>query len=109
MPNAAIDIVSWRVIAFGPRPDLVLPGAAAGDPAQAMKARRLAYLPGSDGFVEVPVYDRYALSEGAILHGPAILEEHESTVVVAGPARMQVDRWGNVIVDMPEPVARRQT
>ena len=109
MPNAAIDIVSWRVIAFGPKPDLVLPGAGKGDPAQAVKSRRPAYLPALGGFAEIPVYDRYALSEGASLQGPAILEERESTVVVAGPAQMHVDRWGNVIIDMPAQEAGRQT
>lgn len=109
MPNAAIDIVSWRVIAFGPKPDLVLPRATTGDPALAMKGSRLAYLPALGGFAEIPVYDRYALSEDAVLEGPAIFEERESTVVVAGPARMRVEQWGNLIVDMPGPEAGRQT
>lgn len=109
MANAPIDIVSWRVIAFGPKPDLVLPHSASGDPALAVKGSRRAYLPARGGFGEVPVYDRYALPQDAVLEGPAIFEERESTVVVAGPAEMRVDHWGNLIVDMPPPEARLPT
>lgn len=109
LPNAPIDVISWRVIGYGPKPDLALPRTAAGDPARALKARRLAYLPEQGGLAEVPVYDRYALPREAVLTGPAILEERESTVVVAGQAAMRVDQWGNLIVDLPPAASRSAT
>jgi N-methylhydantoinase A len=54
--------------------------------------------------VKIPVYDRYALVLGTLLQGPAIIEERESTVVVNGPADINVDEYRNLIVDIPHPV-----
>jgi N-methylhydantoinase A len=100
--HAAIDVVSWRVVAEGPRPALALPGGApaAPEPRRALKGRRPVYLPDARRHVEVPVYDRYALGGGAVLEGPAIIEERESTVVVPVPARIRVDEAHNVVVDL---------
>jgi N-methylhydantoinase A len=103
VPDASIDVVSWRVVAEGPRPTLALPTSAGTgrDPARALKGRRPVYLPDAGRYAEVPVYDRYALGAGTTLDGPAVIEERESTVVVAGAARIRVDEASNVVVDLP--------
>jgi N-methylhydantoinase A len=101
VPNTPVDVVSWRVIAHGPKPTLTLPAAApAGDARAALKGLRPAYLPEKRGYAEVPIYDRYALGAGAALDGPAIIEERESTVVVPGPARIRVDAASNILVEL---------
>ena len=99
-----IDVVSWRVVAMGPRPALALPRVrAAGSAGQkARKGTRRAWVPEGKGFAEVPVYDRYALADGDAFEGPAIVEERESTVVIGAGARAQVDGWGNMIVRLME-------
>jgi N-methylhydantoinase A len=96
-------VVSWRVVAQGPRPTLRLPASAGAgrDPDAARKGLRRVYLPGTRGYADVPVYDRYALGAGAALDGPAVIEERESTVVVSAAARIRVDDAANVIVEMP--------
>ncbi len=99
-----IDVVNWRVVAQGPRPALHLPrapAAAGGGAEGALKGRRPAYLPEADGFVEMPVYDRYRLAPGHAFAGPAIVEERESTVVVGPRARARVDDWLNLVVELP--------
>ena len=101
LAGAPIEVVSWRVIAHGPSPDLVLPKAKAGGPGAALKGSRGAYLPEVKQLVDVPVFDRYALSVGDLLEGPAIIEERESTVVVNGSSRIQVDEFNNLIIDLP--------
>ncbi|MGE0699364.1 MAG: hydantoinase/oxoprolinase family protein [Hyphomicrobiaceae bacterium] len=102
IPNTPIDVLSWRVIALGPKPSLVLPKGqnAGGGTEAAVKGKRSIYLPASRGFADVPVYDRYLLAPGSRLEGPAIVEERESTVVVNGPARIHVDDWSNLVVDV---------
>ena len=40
------------------------------------------YFAESDGYVDCPIYDRYALPAGATFAGPAIVEEFDSTTVV---------------------------
>jgi N-methylhydantoinase A len=47
-------------------------------------------MPRSGKFLEVPVYDRYTLPPGTAISGPLVLEERESTLVVAEPARVSV-------------------
>ena len=97
-----IDVVSWRVVAMGPKPVLALPRAqaAGGSAERARKGTRRAWVPEGKGFVEVPVYDRYALASGHTFAGPAIVEERESTVVVGAGGLARVDEWGTMIVEV---------
>ncbi|MGD9042087.1 MAG: hydantoinase/oxoprolinase family protein [Desulfobacterales bacterium] len=104
MPDTSIDIISWRVVARGPKPNVNLPRAepdAALDAASARKGMRQVYLPKHRDSVKIPVYDRYALLLDTVFEGPAIIEERESTVVVNGPAKIRVDEYKNLIVDIP--------
>jgi N-methylhydantoinase A/oxoprolinase/acetone carboxylase beta subunit len=55
-------------------------------------------LPEAQAYVDVPVYNRYALRAGMQVDGPAILEERESTVVIGQRGRGTVDQTGNLTV-----------
>jgi N-methylhydantoinase A len=57
------------------------------------------YSAGRGEFVETAVYDRYALTPGMTLPGPAIVEERESTLVVTARSRARVDDYLNVVVE----------
>src|SRR5206468_9212192 len=59
-------------------------------PRALVKARRRAWF-AETGWVETPVYDRYALRPGDALEGPVIVEERESTTVVPPGDRLAVD------------------
>ena len=98
IPDTPIDVMSWRVVASGPRPDLKLPANKAGGDSP-LKGERTIYVPDS-GMESVPVYDRYLLPAGQTLQGPAIIEERESTVVINGPGTIKIDDNRNLIVDM---------
>jgi N-methylhydantoinase A len=98
IPDTPVDVISWRVVASGPRPDLRLPsGGSSGG--VAAKGRRPIYIP-DFGMRDVPVYDRYQLASGTSLSGPAIIEERESTVVINGPGKITVDPNNNLFVDL---------
>jgi N-methylhydantoinase A/oxoprolinase/acetone carboxylase beta subunit len=96
-----IEVVNWRLVATGPTPSILLvqhpitPGASA---AVALKGYRPAYFPEVGGFVDTPVYDRYRLPAGAQVHGPAVLEEQESTVVIGPADEAHTDEYLNVII-----------
>ena len=98
IPDTPIDVMSWRVVATGPKPELSLPKSEESK-GEATKGSRRIYVPNT-GHRDVPVYDRYRLSAGDTLQGPAIVEERESTVVVNGPGEIKVDEHRNLIVDM---------
>ena len=94
--------VTWRVIANGPAPGVNLQkfqGQAA-SAASALKETRRAYWPESKDYVESPVYDRYRLTAGAEIAGPAIVEERESTTVVPPRCRATVDEWLSLAVTL---------
>jgi N-methylhydantoinase A len=99
-PDVPLEIINWRVVANGPRPrmDVEFPRAASG--AAPRKGCRPAYFPGSGGFTETPVLDRYALRPDDAFEGPAIVEERESTLVLGPGARARVDEHLNVVVEL---------
>jgi N-methylhydantoinase A len=97
-----IEALNWRVTVSGPPPAMpatMIAGRAEGG--ALVKRHRPAYFEEAGGFVETPVYDRYALAPGAELTGPAIVEERESTAVIGPGARCHVDDGLALIVEMP--------
>ena len=98
-----IEALTWRLSVTGPAPDIRLRFAGEESAeAQARKGTREVYFP-AIGFVPCPVFSRYALAEGAQLRGPAVIEERESTVVIGADARLRVDRYLNLIIDIDPP------
>ncbi len=99
-PDVALEVINWRVVASGPRPEMNL--KLARDHAKrsdARKGTRRAYFPERGGYVDTAVYDRYALQPGMKLSGPAIVEERESTLIIGARGRAQVDERLNVVVE----------
>ncbi len=101
-PSVGLEVMSWRLVVSGPRPELRLQvGAAdAGGPEQARKGERRVYHPEYRGYHPTPVYDRYRLAPGATFEGPAIVEERESTVVIGPKGRVAIDEFRNLRVEM---------
>jgi N-methylhydantoinase A len=91
-----VEIVTWKLSAIGgaPRVSLTKASATVGE----RRERRRAYFPETHGYVDCPVYDRYALAAGMQLAGPAIVEERESTSVLPPGALATVDEYANLIV-----------
>ena len=94
-----VEIVNYRLTTkvIVPKP------AVAESPAQgtscdgAIKARRRAYF---DGWHDTPIYDREKLRSGNRLRGPAIIEQMDSTTVVHPGQSAQIDRFGNIIIEL---------
>ena len=96
-PGHPIEVVSWRVVVSGPRPDHRPPTVPdARDAVHALKGRRRICTPETGGFEDCPVYDRYALGAGASIEGPAVVEEAESTVVIGAGAEVRADEHNNL-------------
>lgn len=100
-PPVPIELINWRVISSGPTPDLRLQteNTNGGDAAFAHKGSRRAWFPEAKGYVDTPIYDRYRLAVGARFHGPAIVEERESTVIVGGGV-CHIDEQRNLVVEI---------
>ena len=102
--GVAIEALNWRVTVSAPAPTLAFGGGAAaggGAASGAVKTRRRAWFAEAQGWVDTPVYDRYALGPGTTFEGPAIVEERESTAVIGPGARCRVDDGRSIVVEMP--------
>jgi N-methylhydantoinase A len=93
-----IEILTWRLRASGPKPDIAFFPGSPGSGAGARKPDRRIYLPERDEFAAVPVLDRYGLGAGFKIEGPAIVEERESTLVVPLAHTLSLDEFDNLIV-----------
>jgi N-methylhydantoinase A len=83
------------------------PGTTGERPVKALKGHRKVFMPEAGTFVNCPIYDRYALRGGAKLRGPAVIEEHESTVVLGPDAVVEVDKSCNLWVSLDDRKLKR--
>jgi N-methylhydantoinase A len=99
LPGLAVRIVSLRVAAIGRRPGFDFAAfAPKGGPVDAAKSgSRKVWFDG--GFRDTTVWSRLALPAGALIEGPAILEQPDATTVIEPGHRARVDALGNVIVE----------
>ncbi|MDB6082465.1 MAG: hypothetical protein JWN43_346 [Gammaproteobacteria bacterium] len=103
-PDRPVEIVSWKIEAFGPEPggghDYAL--RRLGGEAARPRGERAAWNPQSQRMEAWPVFDRYTLEVGASIAGPALIEERESTCVLGPQDRLEVDRHLNMIIEIGE-------
>ena len=96
-PQEPADLVSLRVTVTGrmrkPPLELAPAGPLAAD---AIRCRKPIYFRSAGGFVDTPVYIRNALRAGNEIAGPALIEEHASTTVLAPGDHLVVDPFGNL-------------
>jgi len=100
--DSPVEFVNYRVRASLPERPLRLPKiqkkvASLND---AIKGKRMAYSPIARDFIPYTIYDRYKLFAGAKFHGPAIIEERESTVITGEDASISVDDFGFLWIDL---------
>ncbi|PCH99493.1 MAG: methylhydantoinase, partial [Alphaproteobacteria bacterium] len=95
-----IEVVSWRITASGPTPNIQLQFEGQQiDRRAAEKGERMVHFP-DVGYVPTKVYNRYGLAAGATFKGPAVIEERESTVVAGPDTTISVDEYLNLIIDI---------
>lgn len=96
--NIPIESVTWRVLVSGPSPQLILKQAVIGKHNKAVKGMRKVYF--GNGYLDTPVYDRYAIEVNKKINGPCIIEEFESTTVVGKDSVVMIDEFKNIIINM---------
>jgi len=89
-----LEITNWRLTASIPRKPVSLAFQASGE--EVLQGRRDLHLPGF-GRVSAKIVNRYALSPGMKLQGPAIFEERESSFAIGPDCRVEVDNDFNLV------------
>jgi N-methylhydantoinase A/oxoprolinase/acetone carboxylase beta subunit/N-methylhydantoinase B/oxoprolinase/acetone carboxylase alpha subunit len=100
----AIEIVHFNVSCAGSA-EAVHALAPDREPGLPGKGQRKAYFR-SQGYVETPVYSRARFASNAVITGPAIIEEDDSTTIVHPHQEVRVCDDGLLSVTLPEATAR---
>jgi N-methylhydantoinase A len=100
--ESPVEFVNFRVRASLPVRLLELPRlhSRGGHIQDSIKGERRAFSGLARNFIPFTVYDRYKLFPGATFSGPAIIEERESTVIVGEDAKVRVDEFGFLWIEM---------
>jgi N-methylhydantoinase A/oxoprolinase/acetone carboxylase beta subunit len=102
LESAAMEVVNWRCSARGPIPETGLWEEELSSATNPRKGSRLVYVSESRPEQECAVYDRYSLRPGALIQGPALIEERECTVFIGPHADATVDSHLNVVMQIRE-------
>ncbi|WP_262269642.1 hydantoinase/oxoprolinase family protein [Microvirga yunnanensis] len=100
LPGVPAKIVNLRTAAVGRRPHFDL-SALAPESSASLETARLGSRPVwfDGGWHDTAIYARLDLPAGAVVHGPAILEQPDATTVIDPDLDARVDDFGNIIVE----------
>lgn len=99
LPGLGVRIVNLRTAAIGRRPRVDLGALAPGAAASLEAARRGERKVWFGGWRDTAIWSRLDLPVGAVVDGPAILEQPDATTVIPPGQRGRVDMLGNLIVE----------
>jgi N-methylhydantoinase A len=102
-PDEPAEIVSLRATVSGvmKRPALERISRGGRAPvAEARRGERSVYFGEAGKFAKTLIYARAALKAGNRLDGPALVEEHASTTVLLPGDRLEVDAFGNLVIEV---------
>jgi N-methylhydantoinase A len=98
IPGVEVEIVSWVLLLSGPAPPET--GGGPGEPPEASypepARRRAVFDPDTADFVDVAIYERAALAPGAVIAGPAVIVEDETSTVVSRRFDARIDASGYI-------------
>jgi N-methylhydantoinase A len=102
LKNGTRRVMNLRTAVIGRRPkfDLTTLAPAGGDVASAMTGTRKVHF--DDAWFDTAIYDRLALPVGAVIDGPAILVQPDTTVLIDPDLTGTVDACGNTIITRKE-------
>jgi N-methylhydantoinase A len=101
-PETPVEFVTFKVRASLPQRQFRIPPLhqTSGKLVDCIKGERQAFSLVDKSFLPYVVYDRFKLFPGAVMKGPAIIEEKESTIIVGEDAQARVDAYGFVWIDL---------
>jgi N-methylhydantoinase A len=97
IPGVEVEILSWVLLLSGPVPHEAADAPPLPPPSHPAPVRRRAVFdPDSAVFIEVGIYERAALSPGAVIPGPAVIVEDETSTVVGRLFDATIDAFGYI-------------
>ena len=99
-PGKPLEMMSVRLRTASPLAKLVLPEIERAEPGSrpVPSGSRRVYFEESGGRVDTAIYDRAMLKAGHEIHGPAIIDQPDSTTVLLAGQTARVDAHANIII-----------
>lgn len=93
LPDAALELVTVRVHAVGVARKLPLPELpeATSSVISAQRSTRNVYIAERDAYQEIPAYDGQRLEVGHVIHGPAVVDDPNTSVFVPPAYQLRCD------------------
>ncbi len=67
-----------------------------------VKMRRDVYFAEDGGFIPTPIYNGDAMEIGNLVYGPAVIEQKTTTIVVPPKAKLEVNAYGDYVMELEE-------
>ncbi|HVB15937.1 MAG TPA: hydantoinase/oxoprolinase family protein [Stellaceae bacterium] len=97
IPGVEVEVLSWVLLLSGPVPHEEGVSPAPPPPSSPAPARRRAVFdPDTAEFVEVAIHERASLMPGAVIPGPAVIVEDETSTVVSRNFDAHIDAFGYI-------------
>jgi N-methylhydantoinase A len=97
IPGVEVEVLSWVLLLSGPVP--AEDGAAPPEPPRYTPQparRRPVFDADTADFIDVAIYERAALLPGAVIAGPAVIVEDETSTVVSAAFDARIDAYGYI-------------
>lgn len=93
LPDRPVEVINLRLEVVGRRSPMDLGQGELGEesPDAAVKAQRQVHFESAGGFVDTPIFAGELLKPGNVIHGPALVEEPDTTIVVYPEYRLLLD------------------
>ena len=102
LPGVEIEILSWIVALSAPAEGRLAAPSAEKHTEPKPRTRRPVFDPDTGEFRDVPIYWRPDLTPGAIIKGPAVIAEEETSTVVSPRFDARIDRFGYIELSRDE-------
>ncbi|WP_454720420.1 MULTISPECIES: hydantoinase/oxoprolinase family protein [Cupriavidus] len=99
-PNVPVELVSLRVSALAHPSEAFVPAALRQSGQPAAKRSRPVFFEEAGGFVDTAIYARDELAVNAVLPGPLLVVDADSTLVVGPGGTLVQSETGNLIVNV---------
>ena len=100
--DTPVELFRLNLAAIGTVPKAELMRHAATGAKAAARSSRPVDFDEVEGAVETPIYSHDEIPAGAVIEGPAIIEQLDSTTVIPPGVRAEVDAWLNVRIHVAE-------
>ncbi|GLH81785.1 methylhydantoinase [Bradyrhizobium sp. SSBR45G] len=99
IPGAAIEVLSWSVLATTDARQPATVAAVTRKPAGQAAGHRKFFDGRAGHFVEIPLYRREQMAPGAVIAGPAVIAEDETSTFVSNSFDAHIDGAGSIVME----------